>query len=321
MNRQAASADEEGGRVVEVRARTVDEAVARGLVRLGGLSRSEVKIDVLSEGKGGLLGFGAEEAVVRLTVLAGAQEQSAVASAEERAATDVPRPPAGAHVPPAAVEGPPEGVDTAERAAKAAAGRKEPGRAGGRRPAAAAVPGAAERVPVPDAAAVEAPEDVFRAAVALAGRYLELLGFSDAVLERGGALLPLEVEEEPALVLNVRGTDTKRLLARDGRPLLALQFLVRLALNRETGTWVNLLLDVDGDRARRVKELFHLAEQSAELVDRDGRPVSLPPMTAYERRVVHLALRDHPVVITQSIGSGETRKVTVRLKGQLLPGV
>ncbi|MCE7938252.1 MAG: hypothetical protein DYG90_06670 [Chloroflexi bacterium CFX6] len=51
---------------IEVRARTVDEAVARGLVRLGGLSRSEVTIEVVKEGRSGVLGFGAEEAVVRI---------------------------------------------------------------------------------------------------------------------------------------------------------------------------------------------------------------------------------------------------------------
>jgi spoIIIJ-associated protein len=84
---------------------------------------------------------------------------------------------------------------------------------------------------------------------------------------------------------------------------------------------MTLLLDVTGDRARRGKELFQLAEQSAELVEREGRPVSLPPMTPYERRVVHLALRNHETVATQSIGTGDSRKVTVRLKGQMLTGV
>ncbi len=68
-------------RVLEVQARTVDEAVARGLVRLGGLSRSEVKIEVLSEGRSGLLGFGAEEATVRLTVLKPGDRAADVAEA------------------------------------------------------------------------------------------------------------------------------------------------------------------------------------------------------------------------------------------------
>ncbi|MBK6770462.1 MAG: Jag N-terminal domain-containing protein [Ardenticatenales bacterium] len=66
---------------VEVAARTVDEAIARGLVRLGGLSRAEVQIDVLREGRAGLLGFGAEDALVRLTPVApgtGAAGQEAV---------------------------------------------------------------------------------------------------------------------------------------------------------------------------------------------------------------------------------------------------
>jgi spoIIIJ-associated protein len=62
-----------------------------------------------------------------------------------------------------------------------------------------------------------------------------------------------------------------------------------------------------------------MAKQSATLVEREGRPVSLPPMSAYERRVVHIVLKDHPVVATQSIGTGEVRKVTVRRLDQMLP--
>jgi spoIIIJ-associated protein len=253
MSLQSGSVGDADARTVEVRARTVDEAVARGLVRLGGLSRSEVEIEVVSEGRSGLLGFGTEEAVVRMRILGGERRTPATAPLE---------------------------------------------------------------APSP-----EAEERAVALAESVTLEYLRLLGYEDASVARGAALVPIEVEEEPSVVLDVSGTGARRLLANDGRPLLALQFLVRLAVNRQSGTWVNLLLDVDGDRSRRVKELLALAEQSAELVDREGRPVSLPPMTAYERRVVHLALRDHPTVTTQSIGRGEARKVTVRLKGQELPGV
>lgn len=281
------------GSSVEVRARTVDEAVARGLVRLGGLSRSEVEIEILSEGKSGVLGFGAEEAVVRLTVR-GAAPRPAPGEEAKRPS----RKPAAA-----AERKPLEAAPAAETEAA--------------RPAAATPALAGEAV----REGVEAPEGAVRIAGEVTGRYLDLLGFEDVSVQRGDSLLPVDVEGEESVVLNVSGAGTRRLLKNDGQPLLALQFLIRLAVNREAGRWVNLLLDVDGDRARRVTELFDLAEQSAALVDREGRPVALPPMTAYERRVVHLALRDHPDVTTQSIGRGETRKVTVRLKGQLLPGV
>jgi spoIIIJ-associated protein len=432
-----------GRKVVEVQARTVDEAVARGLVRLGGLSRSEVKIEVVKEGRSGLLGFGAEQAMVRLTALlpgerpgdapaggaAGPRPGAAGASAAPptpppaaappaavpvvtktvaakpaaarpavvkapaaRPAPPRPEPPAPAQPRPAPVQsrpapaqprparstasepptravirpwepkagetaapGPREraGAGRPRRAPEPAPAPRHEPRAGGhgrpsdQRPprrgsrAQAGAPGErAPRTSAPPPPAVErtapsprpprepspppSPEAIAETA-ALARAQLEpmlaLLGYEDVTIEQTDTLLPLELQEEQSLVLTIRGTGVERLLADDAQPLLALQFLVRLAVSRHTDTWANLLLDVNGDRARRVKELFHLSEQSAELVERDGHPVSLPPMTAYERRVVHLALRDHPTVATQSIGYGDRRKVTVRLQGQLLPDV
>jgi spoIIIJ-associated protein len=153
----------------------------------------------------------------------------------------------------------------------------------------------------------------------IVGEMLGLLGYEQVTFDVRDTLLPESLEEERSLVLSIRGPGTERLLADGARPLNALQFLARLLLSRRLGQWANLLLDVGGDRSRRMRELCQLAEQSAQLVEREGRPVSLPPMTAYERRVVHLALRDHESIATQSIGTGENRKVTVRRKDQLLP--
>ena len=95
--------------------------------------------------------------------------------------------------------------------------------------------------------------------------------------------------------------------------------MTRLIVSRRADPWCSVLLDVDGDRRRRVRELLALATQSAELVESGGKPVSLPPMGAYERRVVHLALRAHPTVATQSIGTGGYRKVPVPRRDQMLP--
>jgi spoIIIJ-associated protein len=314
QNDRAAEGDER--RVLEIRARTVDEAVARGLVRLGGLSRSEVRIDVVQEGKPGLLGFGAEEAAVRLTVLRpGERAEDIEPPAAQPGARGVPaqsEAPVRAREEPPAVEVPPvEEVPRPRERAEAATeppARKRSDEPAERRP----------RSPARDEGDGLFPEAEPRARE-VTSELLGLLGFAGFEIETVEALLPDELEEEPSLVLSIQGGDVRRLLADDGAPLHALQFLVRLLLSRELDRWVNLLLDVEGDRARRVKELVHLASQSADLVEREGRPVALPPMTAYERRVVHLALQDHPVVATQSIGAGEGRKVTVRRRDQLLP--
>jgi spoIIIJ-associated protein len=287
--------------VVEVRARTVDEAVARGLVRLGGLSRSEVQIEVLSEGKGGLLGFGVEEASVRLTTLLPGERAEVKRAEEELAAVGEPVEAPSRDEPDARQE---EEASVAPAAAAAEPRESRPPR---ERPA-------RDDLAMPDAEAEATVREYLE-------RLLEMLGCQEISIERESTLLPVEIDDEESVVFSIRGGGTERLLRDEAQPLLALQFLVRLAATRLTNTWTNLLLDVNQDRKRRMKELFHLSEQSAELVEREGRPVSLPPMSPYERRVVHLALRDHETVATQSIGSGDTRKVTVRLKGQLLPGI
>lgn len=385
MKEARPSGGEGEGKVVEVRARTVDEAVARGLVRLGGLSRAEVQIEVLQEGRGGLLGFGAEEAVVRLTVLRPGDKPAGPApggarvtgseveapraprSAPEKKAPERTVPDDEAAVGPeasAAVAVPVDAVPLGEvapvesdlvstaparapregRAPKASSATKAGRtRAEGPRtePQAAEeweAAGAAEQAPAWPASGrtgeaersgsgrpadrVVTPEEEAEAlakAQVVIQELATLLGCEDVSIERSESLLPPGLDDDRSVVLTIRGLGTERLLADDARPLLALQFLVRMIVSRQTDHWVNLLLDVDGDRTRRIKELFHLAEQSADLVEREGRAVSLPPMSAYERRVVHLALREHPTVATQSIGVGDYRKVTVRLQGQLLP--
>lgn len=281
-------------RVIEVSARTVDEAVARGLVRLGGLSRAEVRIEVLNPGKGGVLGFGAEEALVRLTTLLPGEkpDDAGLVPSTEVLSTEPPLPPAAETAPP--------GVTVVEPGAPSEPALREPDR---------------PEPPVPAAP----PGEIAAVAVEVVRDLLRLLGFEPIQITVAETLLPVPVEDEHSLVLSIQGPGTQSLMAHEASALDALQFVARLILNRRSHDWANLLLDVDGDRARRAKELYQLAEQSAALVMREGRPVSLPPMSPYERRVVHLALHDHPTVATQSIGAGPSRKVTVRRKDQLLP--
>jgi spoIIIJ-associated protein len=163
------------------------------------------------------------------------------------------------------------------------------------------------------------PDQAADAALAVVSTLVRDLGYEDARVERSDAWLPDELVDDESLVIGISGGGAGALLEHDTEGLGALQFLARLMLAKQLGGWVNLLVDVDGDRARRVQELVQLAHQSAELVERDGRPVSLPPMSAYDRRIVHIVLKDHPVVATQSIGTGPLRKVTVRRVDQLLP--
>jgi spoIIIJ-associated protein len=117
--------------------------------------------------------------------------------------------------------------------------------------------------------------------------------------------------QEMPLVLNVQGPDTDVLIGRRGKTLAALQHITRLIVGRELAGRVRLVVDVDDFKVRREKSLRRLAQRVAEQAVRTDRTVVLEPMLPYERRIIHIALRDHPSVITQSIGEKDRRKVTV----------
>lgn len=120
------------------------------------------------------------------------------------------------------------------------------------------------------------------------------------------------VDDEPAPVtLDIEGEDLESLIGRQGEVLNSLQYITRLIVSREVAHWVNLVVDVDGYKVRRSKTLRTLATKIAERVARTKQPVALEPMPPNERRAVHIALRDHPAVTTQSVGKGDRRKVTI----------
>ena len=117
--------------------------------------------------------------------------------------------------------------------------------------------------------------------------------------------------EPPPVVLNITGEDLGILIGRRGDTLRALQYLVRLMVSHRLKHWTNLVVDVENYVVRRRRTLESLAQRVAEQVVRSGRTQALEPMSPYERRVIHMALRKHPDVTTQSVGEGERRKVTI----------
>lgn len=118
-------------------------------------------------------------------------------------------------------------------------------------------------------------------------------------------------QEGPMLVLNIRGGDLGALIGRRGETLEDLQYLTRLLVAKELGRYINLVLDVEGYKSQREQTLQQLAQRVAERVVASHKPAALEPMPANERRIIHLTLRDHPQVWTESVGSGEDRKVTI----------
>ena len=122
-------------------------------------------------------------------------------------------------------------------------------------------------------------------------------------------------EDAPPFILDITGDDLGGLIGRRGQTLQALQYITRLIISREVQHWVNLVVDVEKYKARREKSLRQLAQRMAERVSFNHQPIALEPMPPNERRIIHMALRNHPIVTTRSIGTGEQRKVTIVPKG------
>lgn len=119
-------------------------------------------------------------------------------------------------------------------------------------------------------------------------------------------------EESSDLVrLNVTGKDLGVLIGRRGDTLRDLQYLTCLLVSRRRQRWPNLIVDVEHYKSRREKLLTDLARRMADRVRSTGEPMPLEPMPAYERRIVHLALRDDPDVFTESSGQDEKRRVVI----------
>jgi len=120
-----------------------------------------------------------------------------------------------------------------------------------------------------------------------------------------------EESEASPLMLDVLGEDLEALIGKQGQVLDALQYITRLIVSREVGHWVSLLVDVDKYKKRRANSLRKLAGRIADRVASTKQPVALEPMPPNERRVIHITLRNHPSVTTQSVGKGSSRKVTI----------
>ncbi len=111
--------------------------------------------------------------------------------------------------------------------------------------------------------------------------------------------------------IDVRGNDLGVLIGRRAEILNAMQYIVNLIVSKQVEYWVQIVIDVEGYRARRERQLRQMAQRMADQAIRTGRRQVLEPMSAVERRIVHLELRNHPKVTTQSIGEEPSRKVTI----------
>ncbi len=120
------------------------------------------------------------------------------------------------------------------------------------------------------------------------------------------------VEQTARPFINIIGDDLSLIIGKDGQTLDALEYIVNLAMKR-IGPEINyrIMLEATGYRDRRKKSLIALAQRQAIKAKKTGRIVSLQPMPARERRIIHLALKDFRGVRTHSSGDGSQRKVII----------
>lgn len=120
--------------------------------------------------------------------------------------------------------------------------------------------------------------------------------------------------EEGGFKIAINGEELGALIGYHGETLSGLQLFLNLLAHKKMGEWRRVLVDIGGYRAERERKLFDLAQRTADRVRFLQTPVTLNPMPAFERRLVHLALSSDNKVETESIGEGWERRVVVKPK-------
>jgi spoIIIJ-associated protein len=122
------------------------------------------------------------------------------------------------------------------------------------------------------------------------------------------------LSDEIPLALDIEGDDLGILIGRRGQTLASLEHITKLIVAGRLKAWLPLRVDVGGYKKRRRDSLQRLTLYLAEQVKSRRRAITMEPMPADERRIVHLTLADNPDVTTHSIGEGESRKVVILLR-------
>lgn len=136
------------------------------------------------------------------------------------------------------------------------------------------------------------------------------------------AHVSLELDESQVVHVQVDGEDLGALIGHHGETLMALQTILSLMVNRadahrqEESSRYRVLVNIGNYRERQEESLQALARRSAERVRFSKKPLPLPAMSAYDRRIVHMALQQEPDIIGESEGQGRDRRLVVRLRDE-----
>ena len=278
--------------VVEFEGKTTEEAIEMACNHLH-LAKDELKFEIITTGSSGIFGLLAgKKARIRVRIEEKLTGRGALETRPERSPSEAqPRPPR----PPRTEERQPR--PPRPRTERPPRPRREPAPA----PPSPTVEAAIEAAPEPMAA--EYPED---AATIQAREVLE------GILSR----IPVTAEVRAVrlkdrIVLNIQGENSGLLIGKKGATLDALQFLVNKIVNRVQPDKHHVVVDTGGYRQRRQDALVSLARRMAEKARRTRRAVSIGALSAHDRRVVHLALKDEPELVTRSKGEGAYKRVII----------
>jgi len=284
----------------EFTGRTVEEAIETGLITLN-LSRNEVEIEILEEGRTGVFGVGSRLATVRITLLdsdstpqtPAVEEMIEIADSSDSVITPVTTPEAESEPTPisetvAEMQTLDEDTDIVENKIDSVV-----------------------ETDLPIEAGVEMTEEdeVIAISQDFLQNMLDLMGLKTQV--ESTVVEPDSDNREPTYYFNIEGEDLSSLIGRRGETLEAIQYLVRLVVNRYMHNWPRIEVDVEHYKERRVLSLERLANTMADKAVRENRTVIMEAMPPRERRLVHIAIRNRDDVYTESVGEGENRKVSI----------
>ena len=317
---------------LEYIAANAEDAIKKGLNELN-VTRSEVDIEILDNGSKGIFGIGARQARVRLTVKADSLRASiqkdeapapasaaapAPAAATEKVEAEPVRPAKPVKEAPVKEEVQPKPVKKETKPAAPKAPRKESKPA---EPAPAEKTEKAEKVEKPSVI-IEEPEfpegigddpvvneETMQITANVVRDLLEKMRVNATIQSRIGEAA--DDVDSRVIMIDIQGDDLSFLIGRHSEVLHSLQYITSLIVGREVGHWVPLVIDVQGYRERRERQLRQMSLRMADQVVKTGRRISLEPMSATERRIIHLALRDNKDIMTESIGEEPNRKVVI----------
>lgn len=272
---------------LEVIAPTVEEAIQQGLAQLG-LAADAVSVEVLDSGSKGLFGLGGRQVRVLLTVNPPVMEKPA-------------SPPEPKTTPAKKAESKPKAKEAKPRPEKKPAEPKQtPPKPAAQKPV--------EPPPAPKKTERMEHDSILDTAEEVVSKLIYHMGMTAQVSAHYDES---STDEHRVIQVDVRGDDLSALIGRRAETLAAFQHVASLIVGKQTQKWVQMVIDVEGYRSRREKQIRQLAQRMADQVTKTGRKVTMEPMPSNERRVVHIELRGHPAVKTESTGEEPYRKVVI----------